>query len=161
MVAGVITFAGLWFMLPSLTVLISGFFQEKVVKRVEGIYYPKAGEIREQRIASSLLHSFLFTIKAIFLNILILPFYFIGMGFFVSIILNSYLLGREYFDAVGLCHKEMNEIRLTRKANIKKIYSGGFMITIMTLLPVVNLFVPLVAIVWMVHVYHGLQKDTY
>lgn len=159
--AGVITFAGLWFMLPPLTVLISGFFQEKVVKKVEGIYYPKAGEIREQRIVSSFLQSFLFTMKAIFFNFLILPFYYIGVGFVASIVLNSYLLGREFFDAVALCHRGRDEVRLIRKANRKKIYSGGFMITLMTLMPVVNLFVPLLAIVWMVHVYHGLQKDTY
>lgn len=157
--AGIITGAGLWFMLPPLTVLISGFFQEKVVKRVEGMYYPEAGEIREQRVVSSFLHSFLFTMEAIFLNFLILPFYFIGVGFVASIILNSYLLGREFFDAVALCHGGRNEIRLIRKANRKKIYSGGFMITLMTLLPVMNLFVPLLAIVWMVHVYHGLEKD--
>jgi uncharacterized protein involved in cysteine biosynthesis len=39
----------------------------------------------------------------------------------------------------------------------KAMYGGGFVITVMAIVPFLNLFVPILAIVWMVHVYHHIQ----
>jgi len=39
------------------------------------------------------------------------------------------------------------------------MYFGGLVITLMTLVPVLNLFVPILATVWMVHVYHHLNPQ--
>jgi hypothetical protein len=37
------------------------------------------------------------------------------------------------------------------------MYGGGFVITVMAIVPVLNFFVPILAIVWMVHVYHRIR----
>ncbi|MCK5091353.1 MAG: EI24 domain-containing protein, partial [Gammaproteobacteria bacterium] len=97
---------------------------------------------------------------ALFLNIVILPFYLLGIGFIMSIVLNSYLLGREFFESAAGYHSGKPEAMVLGQKNKAVMYGGGFVITCLTLVPVINLFVPVIAIVWMVHVYHGLGDQT-
>lgn len=158
-VGGVTGVAG-WFMLPALMVLISGMFQERTIDRVERAYYP--GEVRgeEPRFWPDLRHDLGFTLWALFLNMLVLPLYLFGIGFVVSIVLNSYLLGREFFESAAGYHLGKPEAKALGERNKGTVYAGGFVITLMTLVPVLNLFVPILAIVWMVHTYQGLRTKT-
>lgn len=153
-VGGITGIAG-WFMLPSLVVLIAGMFQERTIDRVERAYYPDEVRSREPRFWPDLMHDLRFTLWALFLNVLILPCYLFGIGFLVSVALNSYLLGREFFEGAAGYHLGKPEAKALGKRNKGAVYTGGLVITLMTLTPVVNLFVPILAIVWMVHVYHG------
>jgi CysZ protein len=144
-------------MLPALVVLIAGMFQERTIDRVERAYYPDEVRKEEPRFWPDVKHDIRFTLWALFLNILVLPLYFIGIGFIVSIALNSYLLGREFFEGAAGYHVGKPEAEKLGQQNKAAVYGGGLVITLMTLLPGVNLFVPIFAIVWMVHVYHGLR----
>jgi len=155
---GLVTGIGGWFMLPVLTVLIAGMFQETVIHRIEFVYYPD--KIREEspKFWPDIWHDIKFTIWALFLNLIILPLYFVGIGFVVSIILNSYLLGREFFESAAGYHRGKSEAKSLGAQNRTNIIIGGFIITLLALIPVINLFVPIFAVVWMVHVYHNIIK---
>jgi CysZ protein len=155
-VGGITGIAG-WFMLPALVVLIAGMFQERTIDRVERAYYPDKVRSQEPRFWPDVKHDIRFTLWALFLNILVLPLYLIGIGFIVSIALNSYLLGREFFEGAAGYHMGKPEAEKLGRENKATVYGGGLVITLMTLLPGVNLFVPIFAIVWMVHVYQGLR----
>jgi CysZ protein len=158
-VGGITGIAG-WFMLPALVVLIAGMFQEKTIDRVERAYYPEEARIQPPRFWPDLRHDIRFTTWALFLNILVLPFYLFGIGFILSIGLNSYLLGREFFESAAGYHLGKPEAKTMGEKNRATVYAGGLAITLMTLMPMLNLFVPILATVWMVHVYHGLRKRT-
>ncbi len=159
-IVGGATGIGGWFMLPALTVLIAGIFQEKTIHLVERSYYPEKMRSEEPRFWPEVIHDIRFTLLALSLNILLLPFYLFGVGFILSIALNSYLLGREFFESAAGYHLGKPKAKSLIQNNKGAVYGGGFVITIMTLVPVVNLFMPIFAIVWMVHVYHGLPKST-
>ena len=124
---------------------------------MERAFYPDKVRSREPQLWPDVRHDIRFTLWALFLNMLILPFYLLGIGFVVSIALNSYLLGREFFESAAGYHMGKPEAERLGRENRAAVYGGGLVITLMTLVPVVNLFVPIVAIVWMVHVYHGLR----
>jgi CysZ protein len=156
-VAGLITGIAGWFMLPALVVLIAGMFQERTIDRVERAHYPDKVRSEEPRFWPDVKHDVRFTLRALFLNILVLPLYLIGIGFVVSIALNSYLLGREFFESAAGYHMGKPEAEKLGQQKKVAVYGGGLVITLMTLIPGVNLFVPIFAIVWMVHVYHGLR----
>jgi len=147
-----------WFILPILMPLIAGIFSEMVIKRVEGIYYPNDTEDKA-RFWPDMIHDIKFTLYSLFLNIIIIPLYFIGIGFIASIILNSYLLGREFFESAAGYHLGKPEANKLRKKHNTKIYLSGFALTVMALIPILNLFLPIIAIVWMVHVYHKLKTS--
>jgi len=159
-VVGGITGVAGWFMLPAFVVLIAGMFQERTIDRVERAYYPDEVRSREPRFWPDLRHDIRFTLWALFLNVLVLPLYLFGIGFVVSIALNSYLLGREFFESAAGYHLGKPEAKALGEQNKGTVYAGGLVTTLMTLLPVVNLFVPILAVVWMVHVYHGFRKKT-
>jgi CysZ protein len=151
---GALTGIGGWFMLPALTVLISGIFQETAIQRVEHIYYPNNARSGTIKFWPDFWHDIQFTLLALCLNILILPLYLFGSGFVVSIFLNSYLLGREFFESAAGYHVGKARAKELGRQNRKAVYGGGFAITLTTLIPLLNLFVPILAIVWMVHAYH-------
>ena len=157
---GLVTGVGGWFMLPALTVLIGGIFQESVIFRVEKAFYPDVVRAEPPKLWPDLTHDIKFTIKALALNILILPLYFFAIGVVASIILNSYLLGREFFEGAAGYHLGKANARELGKQHAKAVYGGGLVITLMTLTPILNMFVPVIATVWMVHVYHKLKAPT-
>ena len=154
---GVYTIMG-WFMLPVLIVLIAGMFEEQTIHRVETIYYPDRTRDQSPRLWPDLKHDIRFTIFALFLNLMILPFYLLGIGAVLSLLLNSYLLGREFFESAAGYHTGKTQARILGRKHRAVIYLGGFVITGLTLIPVINLFMPIIAIVWMVHVYHHLEN---
>jgi len=154
---GILGVAG-WFMLPAIIVLVSGMFQEKTIHRVELAYYPDEVRTEEPGFWPDLAHDIRFTLRALILNVLVLPLYLLGIGFVISVLLNSYLLGREFFEGAAGYHIGKPEAKTIGQRNRVAVYGGGLVITLMALVPVMNLFVPIFAVVWMVHVYHGLKK---
>lgn len=156
---GLLTGVGGWFMLPALTVLISSLFQEAVIQRVERFDYPDTVRDENLKFWPEFWHDLKFTGLAIGLNILVLPLYLFGIGFAVSILLNSYLLGREFFESAAGYHLGKTRARILGLQNKKAIYGGGLVITVMAIVPLLNLFVPIIAIVWMVHVYHQICQQ--
>lgn len=149
-----------WFMLPAFVVLIAGVFQGTTIQRVEHIDYPDAESPGQARFWPDLFHDIRFTIWALFLNLLVLPLYLFGIGFIISVALNSYLLGREFFESAAGGHVGKPEAKKLGHKYRGVVYGGGLVFTLMALIPIVNLFVPVFAIVWMVHVYHGLHDDS-
>ncbi|MCL7486912.1 MAG: EI24 domain-containing protein [Desulfobulbaceae bacterium] len=155
---GVVLGAGGWFMLPVLVILIAGAFQDVTIHRVESVEYPDEVRQGEPRFWPDVVHDIRFTLKALVLNISILPFYFIGIGFLLTILLNSYLLGREFFESAAGYHLGKAEAQQLGRRNRKMVYGSGLLITLVSLVPVLNLFAPIIAIVWMVHLYHNLPE---
>lgn len=147
-----------WFILPAFMVVFAGMFQEKTIYRVEKVFYPETIRNEPPAFWPDLWHDIKFTLKALSLNIIILPLYLFGIGFVVSIALNSYLLGQEFFESAAGYHMGKAPARALRKENKAVVYLSGFIIAMMTLVPVLNLFMPIVAIVWMVHLYHGIKS---
>lgn len=156
---GIVLGVGGWFMLPVLVILIAAAFQEITIARVERTDYPDAVRTGEPDFWSDLRHDLRFTVKALLLNILILPFYFIGIGFLLSIGLNSYLLGREFFESAAGYHLGKPGARELGRRHKRLVYGSGLVIALLTLLPLVNLFSPIIGMVWMVHLYHTIQAQ--
>jgi CysZ protein len=154
---GIVLGIGGWFMLPVLTILIGGIFQETVIARVEQAYYPDSARTQSPRFWPDFVHDIQFTAKALLLNLLALPAYFFGIGFLISILLNSYLLGREFFEAAAGYHIGKTKARELGRRRSRIVYGGGLAMTLLTLTPVINVFVPIIAVVWMVHGYHRVK----
>jgi CysZ protein len=157
LIIGVLSGIGVWFMLPSVIVIIAGMFQEMAISRVEERNYPQARRSERPKFWPDALHDIKFTLWALFLNILVLPLHIFIIGVFVSIALNSYLVGREFFEMAAGYHLGKPQAHKLIRHNRRAVYGGGLVITLITAVPIINLFVPIVAVVWMVHVYHRID----
>lgn len=148
---------GGWFMIPIFSAMIAGIFAEKIIHKVEETYYPNATRNQSPRFWADFFYDIKFVFKSLLFNIAVLPTYLIGIGFFVSIILNSYLIGKEFFETAAGYHIGKENAKNLIEPNRFKIYGGGFILTLLTLIPLLNLFAPIVSTIYMVHVYHQLK----
>lgn len=146
---------GAWFLFPAVASLILGFLLDGVVRAVEARHYPWLGPAREAGLAESLGAGLRLGIVAVVLNILVLPVYLIpGVNLVVWLLLNGYLLGREYIVTVAsrrLSRADVAEMRHRHRAGV---LASGAIVAALLLLPVVNLVAPVVGIALMTHRFH-------
>ncbi|TAN46273.1 MAG: hypothetical protein EPN26_15460 [Rhodospirillales bacterium] len=151
--------ASLWFF-PVLATVIVGFFLERVAGAVEESHYPGLPPARQVGILESLATSLKFVAASLGLNLLALPLYFVPLlNLGVFLLLNGYLLGREYFELVGSRRLEpglLAELRIGHRGRLLLVGMTG---AGLMALPLVNLAVPVFLTAWMVHVAQSLTTS--
>jgi CysZ protein len=162
-VGGFLVFFGIlvltFFMMAT---LIGGVFLDEVAGAVERRHYRKDPPGQSAHFSKTFAISVRFVGVTILLNILALPFYLIALFIppvFACIFfgLNGYLLSREYFELVSLRHQDANGARQLRKTNGIRVFVAGVVIAFLITVPIVNLFVPILATAFMLHFFKALQ----
>jgi len=147
-----------WLLFPAALSATISLFLDSVAGRVERVYYPGLPPPRRQAIHESLWNGLRLALIAIGLNILALPIYFIPvLNFFVFYILNGYLLGREYFEAVALRRLSAGEVGELWRREKGRLIVAGVVITLMLTIPFLNLVAPVVATAFMLHLFESMR----
>lgn len=138
------------------------FFLDKVAGQVERRYYPETLPPRDASISESILNALKIFGVFLLVNLIALPFYLVFMfippaGLLLYYLVNGYLLGREFFSDVALRHHPLPEASTLRRQHRGTITLAGSLTALALTLPIVNLFAPIFAMHYMVHLYHGLQ----
>lgn len=161
--AGLIVFLVAGFLLfPAVATLFVSFFLEEIAAAVEARFYPDDAPGHSAAGLTSFMLSLRFTVIVVLLNLLVLPFYLLGMLFPpVSIVvfyaLNGYLLSREYFELVSSRHLPPDVMRRLRRAEQRRLILTGIVIAFLLTVPIVNFVAPLLATAAMVHVFKDLR----
>jgi uncharacterized protein involved in cysteine biosynthesis len=144
-----------WFLFPALLPLIASLFQNKLLNRLEERYYNLNYPENDN---SNIWQDIKFAFKAIGLNILILPTIFFPPAYvIVYYAMNGYLLGTEFFRVVSNRRITREESNLLIDNHWITVYGTGALITLGVNIPVINLILPLVAVVLMLHVFYVLR----
>jgi uncharacterized protein involved in cysteine biosynthesis len=86
------------------------------------------------------------------LSLLVLPLYLVpGVNLAVFLLLNGYLLGREYFELVAGRRLAPAETRAARRAGRGSVFAAGVVIAGLFAVPGLNLAAPVLATAFMVH----------
>lgn len=146
-----------WFLFPVTLPIITYLFLDGISDNVEKELYPD-----KQGNSPSFLKTLPSDIKLIVvlvvLNILILPLYLVPfVNLFIYYLLNGYLLGREFFELIALRHGSRKEARALRRDHRFAVIFAGILITLAATTPILNLFAPVLATTFMVHVFHNLR----
>ncbi|MDP6567826.1 MAG: EI24 domain-containing protein [Alphaproteobacteria bacterium] len=155
-------FAVLVLAFSTLATLIGGIFLDVVAEAVEQRYYAGDPPGRSADFSQTFVLSLRFIAVTLLLNLVVLPVYLIALFFpplfaFIFYGLNGYLLSREYFELVSIRHMDAKSARQLRKANRFSVFPAGVVIAFFVTIPVVNLFVPILATAFMLHIFKGLQ----
>lgn len=150
----------LWLFFPALATMFMGLFLDDVVNAVEEKHYPGGRAMRRVGMKETMLLAARMGGTIILVNILALPFYlillFTAVGpLILFLVLNSYLLGREYFELVAARHFLPKDARKIRRGHRDKVFMAGGLITVMFMIPLLNLLAPIIGAAMMVHVFHG------
>lgn len=147
-----------WLLFPAALSASVSLFLDSIAGQVERVYYPGLPPPRRQAIHESLWNGLRLALIAIGLNILALPIYFIPvLNFFVFYILNGYLLGREYFEAVALRRLSAGEVGELWRRERGRLIVAGVVITLMLTIPFLNLVAPVVATAFMLHLFESMR----
>lgn len=144
-------------LLPAFIGLIASFMLESICRAVEARHYPHLPDARSQSIMEAIFIGVRFAVILIVLNILVLPLIFIAPVYFVvGWALNGYLLGREYFELVACRRLNTAETRAMRRRHRMSALSAGLVIAVVSVIPVVNLILPLFGTAFMLHTFQRL-----
>lgn len=148
---------------PAVMGLGLSFFLEDAATVVEARHYPALPPAEEQPVHEALLDGINLAAVTIAINLIALPVYLIlsilpPLNLIVFYAVNGYLLGREYFELVAVRRLERPEVRRLRGLYRARVILAGVGIAIMLTIPVLNLFAPVVATAFMVHVFEGIRR---
>jgi CysZ protein len=147
-----------WLLFPAALSATISIFLDSVAGQVERLHYPGLPPPRRQAMHESLWSGLRLALTALGLNILALPIYFIPLlNFFVFYLLNGYLLGREYFEAVALRRLSAGEAGELRRREKGRLIIAGVVITLMLTIPFLNLVAPVVATAFMLHLFESMR----
>ncbi|GIL40637.1 EI24 domain-containing protein [Roseiterribacter gracilis] len=148
---------GLSLLLFSTIVLtVAGFLLDDVLEAVERRWYPDMPHPRDQSWFEILSTGLGFALKALALNLLVLPLYLLlpGLNIVVFLIVNGWLIGREYFQMVAVRHETPAAARRRLNDAPFTAFVAGVGIAAMSYIPLLNLLAPIVGAAAMSHVYH-------
>lgn len=144
-----------WMLFPAVLPLIIHFFDDAIIEIVERENYPPVMRGENWPFWQEVRHDISFIIKAIFLNILVLPLYLIPvLNLIIFYALNGYLIGNEFFMTVARRHFNLEIATSVRKQNSGVVFISGVLITFLTTIPIVNLLSPFLGVALMTHLFH-------
>jgi len=157
--AGIGAFAIALLLFPGSVQVLSGLFLDSVADAVEDRFYPDLPAPRPQPLGEIIAGSLAFAGISIALNLLVLPLYLVlpGLNLVLFAGLNGYLLGREYAELVGARRMDARSLKQFRQANRGNLFTGGVVIALTTLVPVVNLATPVLATAFALHEHQRLR----
>jgi CysZ protein len=149
----------LFILFPAILAIVTSCFFDAIIGEVEKRHYPTLAKPRHQSPAEIALYIAKFTALLIGVNLLALPLYlFLPIAnFVVAWMINGYILGREYFEAVAMRRMTLDKMRDFRRAHGGRVYRGGFAIAVLKTVPILNLVMPVVACAYFTHVFHALD----
>lgn len=158
---GVTAFVVALIFFPAVVTVFVGLFLERIAAAVEARHYPNLPPARDVPVGESVAGALTFVGVSIGLNILALPLYVFLPAFnlIIYLLLNGYLLGREYHELVGLRRIDRTGLARQRREHRNRLMLAGMVIAGLMLVPVVNLLAPLIATAFMVHIVRTL-RDT-
>lgn len=149
-----------WFLFPVLLPLIAGLFLESVAGRVEKHDYQLPQAPEPDSVAVALGGDIWFAVKALLLNLICMPLYFIPLiNIAIYYGLNGYLLGREFFVMGAARHVGRKQAEILRKQYRSEVFLAGMLIAGAITIPLLNLLAPFLGVAMMVHLYQGLKRS--
>ncbi|VAX03500.1 hypothetical protein MNBD_ALPHA03-1067 [hydrothermal vent metagenome] len=144
---------------PPIATIFMTLYLDDVVDAVEDKYYPDHKAGKRLGVAHLAYLALRLAFMIILLNIIVIPLYifFFWLPFVPLIIfytLNSYLLGWGYYEMVAVRHLGIKEAGRHRKSIRGQVLGGGFMITLLYTLPVINLTAPILGAAILAHIFH-------
>ena len=156
--AGLGTLVLAWFLFPALLPLVASIFLDQFAGRIEqqeyGLEDPPSLPVSQEMIAGAK-----FAGVSLSLNLASLPFYLIPP--LIPVVyygLNSYLLGREFFESVAGRHIGRRAANDLRREHRLLVLFSGLAIALCATLPLATLIAPFVGVAVAVHLVQALTR---
>jgi uncharacterized protein involved in cysteine biosynthesis len=149
-----------WFLFPAVAVAVSALFLERVVDATEARYFPHLPPTQPLPWHAALPASLKLLGLSLLLNLAALPLYFVPLlNLPLWLLLNGYLVGREYAELVGLRRLDSARLAVLRRQQRGMFWITGVVIAFLLTIPLVNLVAPIVGASLMTQRFHRFCGD--
>ena len=142
------------FLLPAVSAFVGGFFLDEAAEIVERTDFPQDRPGEPTPTMTSVLFGLRFAGLSLLLNLAALTLIFVPLVNVVAFfVVNTYLLGREYFEMAAARFGTQPEATALRRRHRARALVAGAVLAAMMLVPGLNLLTPIFGIALMVHVH--------
>lgn len=149
-----------FFLMSPVTAAFAGLFLDKIAEKVEERHYPLDPRGTPLPTGRAIILAVQFFLVVLMVNLAVLPIVFFGVGAVALVVANAYLLSREYFEMVAMRHMPEEEARQLRKENAPSIFFAGLVPAVFSVVPIVNLAVPLFATSYFTHLFKSVRASS-
>jgi uncharacterized protein involved in cysteine biosynthesis len=148
------------FLMVPVASAFTSIFLDEVADAVEERHYPQLPQAPRASLSDSILDGakFLGVIVVANIGALVLYLLFPPAAPVIFLLLNGYLLGREYFTLVAMRRLGRAGAKAARARHGAKIWAAGTLMAVPLTIPVVNLLVPILGAATFTHLFHRVEK---
>lgn len=157
---GLALLVAFFFLMSPVTAAFAGLFLDQVAEKVEERHYPGDPRGTPLSPARALFTAIQFFLIVLVVNIAVLPVVLFGVGAIALVAANAYLLSREYFEMVAMRHMPAEEAKILRRENGPSVFVAGLLPAVLSIVPVVNLVVPLFATAFFTHLFKSVRASS-
>jgi CysZ protein len=157
---GIALLIAFFFLMSPVAAAFAGLFLDQVAEKVEARHYPLDPRGTPMPTGRAILMAIQFFLVVLVVNLAVLPVVLFGIGAVALVAANAYLLSREYFEMVAMRHMPAEEARTLRRENGPSVFIAGLLPALMSLVPVVNLAVPLFATAYFTHLFKSVRRSS-
>jgi CysZ protein len=158
--AGLGLLVAFFFMMSPVMAIFAGLYLDSIAAKVEERHYPSHPAGTPLSTFRAISTSLQFALVILLVNLAVLPLVFTGIGVVALVVANAYLLSREYFEMVAMRHMNVEEARAFRRENTPQVFAAGLVPALLSIIPVVNLVVPLFATSFFVHIFKRVRASS-
>ncbi len=150
---------GMFLVGAPMAALFASLYLDKVADAIEARAYAGDPKGRGLSFGTGLTAAIRLTGLVIGADLLLLPTdLFFPFGEIATLLVNGFLLGREYFELAALRHVSLKAADAIRKRNAMAVFGAGLVISVLSAVPVANLVAPLFGAALMVHLFKRLER---
>ena len=150
---GLALLVAFFFLMSPVTAAFAGLFLDQIADKVEARHYPQDRRGTPLPTARAIMTALQFFIVVLVVNLAVLPVVLFGVGAIALVAANAYLLSREYFEMVAMRHMSAEEAKILRRENGPWVFVAGLLPAALSVVPIVNLAVPLFATSYFTHLF--------
>jgi CysZ protein len=158
--AGLGLFVAFFFLMAPVTAIFAGLYLDDVAAKVEKKHYASEPQGQPLSVFKALRISVQFGVLVLLVNILALPLVFTGFGAVVLVMINAYLLSREYFEMAAMRFMDPADAKDFRQENGYAVFVAGLLPAVMSLVPFLNLTVPIFSTSYFVHLFKQAKRSS-
>ncbi|MBL8687827.1 MAG: EI24 domain-containing protein [Rhodospirillaceae bacterium] len=143
-----------WLLFPAVSAIAAGILGDRLARAVERRHYPSAPEARAGGVIESVGASLRLVLAGLVLNLIATPVYLLvpGINLVLFLMLNGYLISREYFESAAVRRFSSDTARSIRRRRRIGLWAGGIALAALLAVPGLNLLVPYLGFAAMVHI---------
>lgn len=157
---GIALLFAFFFLMSPVTAAFAGLFLDQIAEKVELRHYSADRPGVPLPGMKAILMAVQFFLIVLLVNLAVLPVVFFGIGAVALVAANAYLISREYFEMVAMRHMPPEDARQMRKENTGTIFIAGLLPAVFSLVPFVNLVVPLYSTSYFVHLFKQVRASS-